>query len=268
MSHGTIIVGGVACVAGAVVVHLATAVRAGVPLTQAAQNIVVNARARVTGDISEQNRLWEQRHHAHVPATVVPATITPYAQASDSWLSTYYAGQTIPDAAHRYPRNDWGQLAGMAEVLSPSVGVEGAEVLCALLSVEGGRSGGGALRQHNVGNFKYSSRDAASPCFHLVDGVNSFDYYPAFASWSDGCRYWLDRLFGQSNYRGALDAARRGDIVGFCGIIGRGGYAASYRDDHYLIPRYIDRVKVRALSGALLRAGKIPGHSWNNGAVR
>lgn len=269
---GVIVVAGVSAVAG-VVSSIAAAKAEGVPVTEQVQNLTTAARAAVlpaNRSREEWIALWERRYGSR-PSNIVEASITPYALATPGYIGTTYPEGEYPGKSQRqYPNGPRFQLAGLCEVIAPRTrgGILAAEVLATLASVEGGRDGGGALRRHNIGNFKWSrGRDSGRPAFFLVDRIPSPGFYPAFDSWADGVTYWIERLFGQSNYAGALAKAAEGDLRGFTEILGRGGYANAYRNRDALVPRYLDRVRVGALPGALIRQGKLPGYRINGSRV-
>lgn len=269
---GVLVVGAVSAVAG-VASSLVSASANGVPVREQVQNLQTAAVAAVLpADRSREQwiALWERRYGSR-PQTIVDATVTPYPTATPGFIASVYPEGPYPGRTlAAYPAGSRGQLAGLCEVLAPRLagGILAAEVLATLASVEGGRTGGGALRRYNVGNFKWArGRDAARPAFFLVDRIPSPGFYPAFDSWGDGVAYWIDRLFGQSNFRGALDRAAAGDLRGFTEVLGRGGYAQAYRDRNALVPRYLDRVRNGALPGALIRQGKLPGYRINGASL-
>lgn len=266
--------------AGAVVGGVGSAIAAsgagGVSPVTSAQNLIDRAHSAAVGSDEPLIARWERRHGPR-PARIVSAEGTGYPVATPGFLQRYFElpeGRPLPIPA--YPPANHGQLAGIVEVLSPMVGELGAEVLATLYSVEGGRGkpgdvggrNGGNLRRFNPGNFKFNrDRDAGRPCWYLIDGANSFDFYPGFSTWHEGCTYWVTQLFGMRRYAAVLPAARAGNLRAFCSALGAGEYAAAYRNDNALTARYIDRVNARALSGVLVKRGLLAGYVWRNGAA-
>lgn len=264
---GVAVIAAAGAVAG-VASSIAAARDAGVGTREQLANLATAARTSVMSEQRSREEwiaLWERRYGSR-PGNIVDAMVTPYPRATPGFLQTAFPGDYPGKAGREYPNGPRFQLAGLCEVIATKArgGILAAEVLATLASVEGGRDGGGALRRFNVGNFKWSrGRDAGRPAFFLVDRIPSPGFYPAFDSWDDGVTYWLDRLFGQRNFRGALERAAEGDLRGFTEVLGAGGYAQSYRDRNALVPRYVDRVRAGALPGALIRQGKLPGYRIN-----
>lgn len=266
-------------VVGGIASTVAASSRGGVGPVAATQNLLDRAHAAATGSDEPLIARWERRHGTR-PARIVSAQGTAYPVATPGFLQRYFElpeGRPLPVPA--YPPANHGQLAGIVEVLGPIAGGElPAEVLACLCSVEGGRGkpddvggrNGGNLRRFNPGNFKFNrERDAGRPCWHLIDGAGSFDFYPGFDNWNAGVTYWIQQVFAMARYRDALPAARRGDLRGFVRALGAGGYADAYRNENALTARYIDRVNARSLSGVLVKRGLLSGYAWrNNQAVR
>lgn len=236
-----------------------------------ARDLAAVARATLTRSDESAIALWERRNGSR-PGSIVAKTPTPYPVASPSFFASYYelpSGQPLP--VPLYPPSHKGQLAGIVELCNRHVGsMAASEVLATLASMEGGRTPvRGNLHNANPGNFNWNrERDGGAPAFFTMDSGS-----PAFRrsfgdDWNAGVNYWIDHILSLSHYRGAMDAARAGDLVGFARVLGAGGYARDYRDHpEYMLSRYLDRVRAGALSGHLIRQGRVAGYRMNGASV-
>lgn len=136
------------------------------------------------------------------------------------------------------------QLDPLRELLSEASDSNRAAgfILTALAAVETGAghrpNSAVACYNYNLGNQK-APRSVASPrqVYFLVDRVPSLDFYPSFDGFATyASNAWIP-LLKRPHYarHGAWDAAKRGDIVGFCRAIGAGGYARAYAQDAELL---------------------------------